>query len=173
MYASDKCSSTIYKRATSRTALNSDIKSYSIQRIINFNVTAYTHTASTDLNSQRFDVVGAICSTRKVGQVELDLIPSTVEAHWKHTDERMDSGRALVVTCSESTSDVLVVQNLRPDVTYKSALHNITLHPRVRKISTPHHACRLCKNAPASTYRPIYRNSLKSYIVDRQTCQTE
>ena len=59
-----------------------------------------------------FDVVGSVGSAGEVGQVELDLVPTLVETHGHGADERLDSGGALVVGGSESTSDVLVVEHL-------------------------------------------------------------
>jgi len=66
------------------------------------------------------DVVGAVGASGEVGQVELDLIPAAVEAHWQHAAERVNASRALVVAGAEPTSNVLVVKDLhqprRPNV---------------------------------------------------------
>lgn len=64
------------------------------------------------LNSDGFDVVGAIGSAGKVRQVELDLVPSVVQSHWHRTDERTDPCCALVVTRTKPTLYVLIVQYL-------------------------------------------------------------
>ena len=69
---------------------------------------------TTDLHSQRLDVVGAVRASREVGQVELDLVPAVVQPHRHRADERLHTRRALVVTRPESPSYVLVIENLRP-----------------------------------------------------------
>ena len=65
-----------------------------------------------DLYSESLDVVGAVGSSSEVRQVELDLIPAIVESHWHRADERLDPCRALVIARTESTSDVLVIEDL-------------------------------------------------------------
>ena len=73
------------------------------------------------LDSECLDVVGAVSSACEVGQVELDLVPAFIESHWHGTDERLDARRALVVTGTESSTNVLVVQDLL-------AIHQIIMH---------------------------------------------
>ena len=65
-----------------------------------------------NLNSQSLNVVGTIGTTSEIRQVELDLIPALVESHGHGTDERLNTGRRLIVRSAETTSNVLVVQNL-------------------------------------------------------------
>lgn len=65
-----------------------------------------------DLNSQGLNVVRAIRPTREVRQVELDLIPPLVQAHWHRANERLHSGRRLVIRRSESPLHALVVEDL-------------------------------------------------------------
>jgi len=67
---------------------------------------------SMELDPQGFDVVGAVCTAGEIGQVKLDLVPAFIQTHGHGTDERLDSGRALVVGCSETTTNVLVIQDL-------------------------------------------------------------
>ena len=67
---------------------------------------------SMDLYSERLYVVGTVGPSCEIGQVELDLIPSLIQSHWHGANEWLDSGCALVVTGSESTSDGLIIQNL-------------------------------------------------------------
>ncbi len=64
------------------------------------------------MNSERFDVVGAVGASGEVGQVELDLIPAVVESHGHGANEGLDSRGALVVAGAEATPHVLVVQDL-------------------------------------------------------------
>lgn len=64
------------------------------------------------MNSERLNVVGSVGASGKVGQVELDLVPSVVESHGHRANERLDASRALVVARSESPAHVLVVENL-------------------------------------------------------------
>ena len=59
------------------------------------------------------DVVGAVSASSKVGEVELDLVPSAVESHRQHAAERVNARGALVVTGAEPTTNVLVVKDLR------------------------------------------------------------
>ena len=58
------------------------------------------------------NVVGAVGSSREVGQVELDLVPAAVQTHRQHAAERVNARRALVVAGAEPPSDVLVVEDL-------------------------------------------------------------
>lgn len=48
-----------------------------------------------DLNSQRLDVVGAVSASGEVTEVELDLVPAVVKAHWHCADKWLHSGRRL------------------------------------------------------------------------------
>ena len=65
-----------------------------------------------DLDSKSFYIVGTISSSGEIRQVELNLIPTFIKSHGHGTDERLNSGCRLVVRCSESTSDTLVIQYL-------------------------------------------------------------
>ena len=64
---------------------------------------------SMNLYSQGFNIVGTISSSGEIGQVELNLVPSLIKSHGHCADERLYSGCWLVVWCSESTSNVLVI----------------------------------------------------------------
>ncbi len=64
------------------------------------------------LNSERFDVVGAVGASSEVGQVELNLIPAVVESHGHGANEGLDSRGTLVVARPEATAHVLVVEDL-------------------------------------------------------------
>jgi len=46
-----------------------------------------------DLDTQGFNVVSAVCSSREVGEIELNLVPTLVQAHRHCANERLDSGR--------------------------------------------------------------------------------
>ena len=58
------------------------------------------------------DVVGTVGTTSEIRQVELNLIPALVESHGHRADERLNTGRALVVRGSESPAHVLVIEHL-------------------------------------------------------------
>merc|ERR1719453_1009692 len=64
-----------------------------------------------NLNTQCLDVVCTIGSSSEIGQVELDLIPAFIQTHWHGADEWLHTGCALIVRCSEASSDLLVIQN--------------------------------------------------------------
>ena len=68
-------------------------------------------TVGVDLYSQGLNIVGTISSSCEIRQVELNLIPSFIQSHGHGTDEWLDSGRRLVVGGSESSSDVLVIED--------------------------------------------------------------
>ena len=65
-----------------------------------------------NLHSQGLNVIGSVGSASKVTQVELNLIPALIESHRHGADERLHSGRALVVRGTESASNVLVIEDL-------------------------------------------------------------
>lgn len=63
------------------------------------------------LHAQRLLVVGAVGSTRELGQVELQLVPAVVQLNRHRADERLHPGGGLVVAGAEATPHVLVVQH--------------------------------------------------------------
>lgn len=65
-----------------------------------------------NLHSKGFNIVGTVGSSSEIGQVELNLVPSLIKSHGHCANERLYSGSWLVVGSSESTSNVLVIQNL-------------------------------------------------------------
>jgi len=65
-----------------------------------------------DLDTEGLYVVRTVGSSGEVRQVELNLIPSLVESHGHRADEGLNSSRGLVVRGSESTTHLLVVENL-------------------------------------------------------------
>ena len=65
-----------------------------------------------NLNSESLNIVGTVRTTSEVGQVELDLVPALVQAHWHGADEGLHTSRRLVVRSAESASNVLVIENL-------------------------------------------------------------
>ena len=67
---------------------------------------------SVDLDSEGLYVVGTVSSSGEIRQVELNLIPSFIESHRHGTDEWLYTGGRLVVGSSESTSHLLVIQDL-------------------------------------------------------------
>ena len=58
------------------------------------------------------NIVGTVSTTGEIRQVELDLVPAFIQSHGHGADERLDTGGGLVVGGSESTSNVLVIENL-------------------------------------------------------------
>ena len=89
-------------------------------------------TVCVDLNPQRLHVVCPVGSPGEVGQVELDLIPAFVQPHRHRADERLHSGGGLVVTRSESSPDVLVIQDL--DLECEIFLHVLHYHDEVGQL---------------------------------------
>ena len=85
-----------------------------------------------DLNPQCLHVVGPVGSPGEVGQVELDLVPALVQSHRHRADEGLHSGGGLVVTRSESSPDVLVIQDL--DLKCEVFLHVLDNHDEVRQL---------------------------------------
>ena len=65
-----------------------------------------------NLNTECLNIVGTVCTTSEVGQVELDLVPAFVQAHGHGTDEGLHTGGRLVVRSAESASNVLIIENL-------------------------------------------------------------
>jgi hypothetical protein len=65
-----------------------------------------------NLHSKGFNIVGTVGSSSEIGQVELNLVPALIESHGHCANERLYSSSWLVVGSSESTSNVLVIQNL-------------------------------------------------------------
>ena len=65
-----------------------------------------------DLYPERFNIVCTVSSSREVRQVELDLIPSFIQPHRHCADEGFHSCSALIIRCSKSSPNVLVVQYL-------------------------------------------------------------
>ena len=61
---------------------------------------------------ERLDVVSTVGSTGEIRQVELNLIPAFVKSHGHGADERLDTSGRLVVGGSETTTHVLVIQDL-------------------------------------------------------------
>ena len=65
-----------------------------------------------DLNSKRLDVVCSISPPGEVREVELNLVPSFVEAHRHRADEWLHTCGRLVVGRAEATAHVLVIEHL-------------------------------------------------------------
>ena len=61
---------------------------------------------------KRFNVVGSVSSSREIRQVELNLIPAFIETHGHSTNERFYSCCTLVVTGSEASSHILIIEYL-------------------------------------------------------------
>ncbi len=58
------------------------------------------------------DIVSTVGSSSEIRQVELDLIPSLIKSHGHSADKGLDTSGGLVIGGSESTTHVLVIQNL-------------------------------------------------------------
>merc|ERR1719223_851717 len=65
-----------------------------------------------DLHSKGLDIVSAVSTTGKVGQVELDLVPSFVQPHGHCANKGLHSCCGLVVGGSKASSYVFVVEDL-------------------------------------------------------------
>jgi len=87
-----------------------------------------------NLNPQSLNVVGAIGTTREIGKIELDLVPTLVESHGHCTYERLHAGGGLVIRSAESAADILVIQhlNLKGEV----LLQILDDHHQERKLDT-------------------------------------
>ena len=69
-------------------------------------------TAFVEYLPKSLDVVGTVRSPGEIRQVELDLVPALVKSHGHGADEGLDTGGGLIVGGSESTTDVLVIEDL-------------------------------------------------------------
>ena len=58
------------------------------------------------------NIVGTVCTTGEIGQVELDLIPAFIKSHGHSANKGLYTGGRLVVGGSESTTHVLVIKDL-------------------------------------------------------------
>jgi len=65
-----------------------------------------------ELHAEGLNVVGTIGAASEIRQIELDLVPSFIEAHGHGTDEGLHASRGLVVGRAETTTDVLVIEDL-------------------------------------------------------------
>jgi len=65
-----------------------------------------------ELHAEGLNVVGTIGAASEIRQIELDLVPSFIEAHGHGTDEGLHASRGLVIGRAETTTDVLVIEDL-------------------------------------------------------------
>ena len=65
-----------------------------------------------NLDTQGLNVVSTVGTTSEIRQVELDLVPAFVKSHGHCADEGLHTGSRLIVRCAETTSNVLVIQDL-------------------------------------------------------------
>lgn len=65
-----------------------------------------------DLYTKRFDVVCAIGPAGEVRQIKLNLVPTLIQAHRHSANKRLYTRSRLVVGCSETTRNTLVVKHL-------------------------------------------------------------
>lgn len=65
-----------------------------------------------NLNSQGLYVVGTVRSPCEIWQVELNLVPALIQSHRHRTNEWLYTGSRLIVWCTESSPDTLVIQDL-------------------------------------------------------------
>jgi len=59
-----------------------------------------------------FNIVGTICTSCEVWQVELNLIPAFVKSHGHSANEGFDTSGALIIWSTESSTNVLIVKYL-------------------------------------------------------------
>lgn len=65
-----------------------------------------------NLNSQRLNIISTICSSGQIGKIQLNLIPSVIHPQWHGADIWLHSSHGLKIRCSETSSDILIVQYL-------------------------------------------------------------
>ena len=65
-----------------------------------------------DLHPQCLYVVGTVSSASEIGQVELNLVPALVESHGHCAYERFYPCSWLIIGCTETSSDTLVIEYL-------------------------------------------------------------
>jgi len=63
-------------------------------------------------HSERLDVVRAVCTSREVREVELNLIPALIQSHRHRADEWLYARCRLVVGSTEASANALVVKYL-------------------------------------------------------------
>jgi len=63
------------------------------------------------LDTLGLDVVRSVRTPSEITQVELNLVPALVETHGHGADEGFHARRALIVRCTESSADTLVIQH--------------------------------------------------------------
>lgn len=68
---------------------------------------------TTYLNSQSLNVVCPISPPREIRQVELNLVPAIIQSHGHRTYKRLHSGGTLVIACTESSSYIFIIQDLK------------------------------------------------------------
>ena len=105
-----------------------------------------------NLNSQRLNVVCAVCSTGEVlekgvkiftailinyrnpptGKVELNLVPAVIKTHRHCTDKWLDPCCRLIVWSPEPSSDILVIQNLSGQVRLQKIQKRLTMTSKVK-----------------------------------------
>lgn len=83
-----------------------------------------------NLYTECLHIIGAVCATREVGQVELDLVPSLVQSHGHGTNERLDTSCRLVVTGPKPSPHVLVIENL-----IRGGNHGVTVLCKMTKLT--------------------------------------
>ena len=75
-----------------------------------------------------YHIVCSISSTSEIRQIELNLVPAIIQTHWHCTDKWFDSGSTLVVWGSESSPDILIIQNLKKTTIGNEKLFLCTVH---------------------------------------------
>ena len=64
------------------------------------------------LYSEGFNVVSPISSSGEIRKIELNLVPTIIQPHGHCANEGFDSCGALVIACSETSTNVLIIKNL-------------------------------------------------------------
>ena len=65
-----------------------------------------------NLNSQRLNIVGSVCTAREIGEIELNLVPSLIKPHGHGAYKWLHSRGGLVVRCPEAPAHILVIEHL-------------------------------------------------------------
>ena len=59
-----------------------------------------------------YDIIGPVCSSCEICEIELNLIPSVVQPHRHCANKRFYPCCRLIIGCSEPTSYILIIKYL-------------------------------------------------------------
>ena len=61
---------------------------------------------------QSFNIIASVCSACEIWKIELNLIPSFVKSHGHGAYKRLHTSCALIIWCTESSTNVFIVEDL-------------------------------------------------------------